>query len=99
GEAARTTEDARRYFDAYAVAIGAIGKEAAGRGVHEAGVSVKLSALHPRYEETQRERCLAELVPAVRRLAEKAREAGIGFTIDAEESERLDLSLDVFESL
>ncbi|MBX6367984.1 MAG: bifunctional proline dehydrogenase/L-glutamate gamma-semialdehyde dehydrogenase PutA [Rhodospirillales bacterium] len=100
GEAARTAADARRYFDAYAAAIGAIGKEAAGRGVHEApGVSVKLSALHPRYEEAQRERCLAELIPATRALAEKAREAGIGFTVDAEESERLDLSLDVFESL
>jgi RHH-type proline utilization regulon transcriptional repressor/proline dehydrogenase/delta 1-pyrroline-5-carboxylate dehydrogenase len=100
GEAARTQADARRYFEAYAAAIGAIGKEAAGRSVHEApGVSVKLSALHPRYEMAQREGCLPELIPATRALAEKARAAGIGFTIDAEESERLDLSLDVIEAL
>jgi RHH-type proline utilization regulon transcriptional repressor/proline dehydrogenase/delta 1-pyrroline-5-carboxylate dehydrogenase len=100
GEAARTEADARRYFDAYAAAIGAIGKEAAGRSVHEApGVSVKLSALHPRYEIAQRDRCLPALVPALRALAGQARAAGIGFTIDAEESERLDLSLDVVEAL
>jgi RHH-type proline utilization regulon transcriptional repressor/proline dehydrogenase/delta 1-pyrroline-5-carboxylate dehydrogenase len=100
GESARTTADARRYFDSYAAAIAAIGNSAAGRGVIEVpGISVKLSALHPRYEEAQREHDLRELLPALAALAAQAKAAGIGFTIDAEESERLDLSLDIIEGL
>jgi RHH-type proline utilization regulon transcriptional repressor/proline dehydrogenase/delta 1-pyrroline-5-carboxylate dehydrogenase len=100
GESARTTADARRYFDSYRAAIAAIGNSVAGRGVTEApGISVKLSALHPRYEEARRERDLRELLPALAALASQAKAAGIGFTIDAEESERLDLSLDIIEGL
>jgi RHH-type transcriptional regulator, proline utilization regulon repressor / proline dehydrogenase / delta 1-pyrroline-5-carboxylate dehydrogenase len=100
GESARTEADARRYFDSYAAAIAAIGKAVAGRSVIEApGISVKLSALHPRYEEAQRGRALGELLPAVAALAAQAKAVGIGFTIDAEESERLDLSLDIIEAL
>ncbi|HEX3498391.1 MAG TPA: bifunctional proline dehydrogenase/L-glutamate gamma-semialdehyde dehydrogenase PutA [Stellaceae bacterium] len=100
GESARTAADARRYFDSYAAAIAAIGNSVAGRSVIDApGISVKLSALHPRYEEGQRARSLGELLPAVAALAAKAKSAGIGFTIDAEESERLDLSLDIVEGL
>jgi RHH-type proline utilization regulon transcriptional repressor/proline dehydrogenase/delta 1-pyrroline-5-carboxylate dehydrogenase len=100
GESARSAADARRYFDSYGAAIAAIGNSVAGRGVIEApGISVKLSALHPRYEEAQRERVLRELLPAVAALAAQAKASGIGFTIDAEESERLDLSLDIIEGL
>jgi RHH-type proline utilization regulon transcriptional repressor/proline dehydrogenase/delta 1-pyrroline-5-carboxylate dehydrogenase len=100
GEAARTMADARRYFDSYAAAIAAIGQEAAGRPVDEApGISVKLSALHPRYELAQHDRVMRELLPAVATLARQAKAAGIGFTIDAEESERLDPSLDLIEAV
>ncbi|MGH7046161.1 MAG: bifunctional proline dehydrogenase/L-glutamate gamma-semialdehyde dehydrogenase PutA [Stellaceae bacterium] len=100
GEAAVTGADAGRYFDAYRAAIAVIGQVAAGRGVVEApGISVKLSALHPRYETAQRERVLAEMTPLLLALAAEARSAGIGLTIDAEEADRLDLSLDLFEAL
>ncbi|MBV9521275.1 MAG: bifunctional proline dehydrogenase/L-glutamate gamma-semialdehyde dehydrogenase PutA, partial [Alphaproteobacteria bacterium] len=100
GEAARTAADAQRYFESYAAAIAAIGKAAAGRAVIDApGISVKLSALHPRYEEAQRRRVIDELIPVIAALARRAKAVGIGFTIDAEESERLDLSLDVIEGL
>ena len=100
GEAARTAADAERYHTAYTAAIAAIGKAAGGRAVEEApGISVKLSALHPRYEIAQRERVMQELLPRLADLAGKARDAGIGFTIDAEEADRLDLSLDLIEAL
>jgi RHH-type proline utilization regulon transcriptional repressor/proline dehydrogenase/delta 1-pyrroline-5-carboxylate dehydrogenase len=100
GEAARTAADARRYFESYEAAISAIGAAVAGRDVFAApGISVKLSALHPRYEEVQRERVLEELPPILRTLAQHAKAQRIGFTIDAEESERLDLSLDLIEGL
>ena len=100
GEAAMTAADATRYADAYEHAIHAIGRAAAGRGaIAGPGISVKLSALHPRYSRTQRERVLAELVPQVTRLAALARGYGIGFNIDAEEADRLDLSLDILERL
>lgn len=100
GEAARTARDAERYFDAYAQAIEAVGAHAHGRSVFESpGVSVKLSALHPRYEFAQRERVLGELLPQVRALAEQAKAAGISFFIDAEESERLEPSLDILDAL
>jgi RHH-type transcriptional regulator, proline utilization regulon repressor / proline dehydrogenase / delta 1-pyrroline-5-carboxylate dehydrogenase len=100
GEAAHTAADAARYLAAYEDAIAAIGHAAAGRPVVEApGISVKLSALHPRYEMAQRERVLAEVGPRLLMLAGRARDAGIGFTIDAEEADRLDLSLDLVEGL
>jgi len=96
GEAAHTAADAKRYLDAYHGAIATIGKHSAGRGpIDSSGISVKLSALHPRYEFAQRGRALAELVPRLMALATHAREVDIGFTVDAEEADRLELSLDV----
>jgi RHH-type proline utilization regulon transcriptional repressor/proline dehydrogenase/delta 1-pyrroline-5-carboxylate dehydrogenase len=100
GEAARTAADAARYFEAYGHAIAAIGRSAGSRDIAEApGISVKLSALHPRYEMAQRDRVLRELSPRLLELACHARKAGIGFTIDAEEADRLELSLDLVEEL
>lgn len=100
GEGARTMEDARRYLAAYRQAIGAIGERARGGNPAEApGISVKLSALHPRYEPALRARALDELVPVVIELGELARQEGIGMTIDAEEAERLELSLEMFEKI
>jgi RHH-type proline utilization regulon transcriptional repressor/proline dehydrogenase/delta 1-pyrroline-5-carboxylate dehydrogenase len=100
GEAARTAADAQRYFESYEAAIAAIGATVAGRDIHAApGISVKLSALHPRYEEAQRGRVLRELTPVLTALALRAKGAGIGFTIDAEEAERLELSLDLVAAL
>ncbi len=100
GEAARTMADAERYRAAYRRAIAAIGRTAAGRPATEApGISVKLSALHPRYEMAQQGRVMRELLPALLALAGEARAAGIGFTIDAEEADRLELSLDLVEAL
>src|SRR5262249_18731075 len=96
GEAARTAADADRYFEAYAQAIAAIGAAAGGKGPLAApGISIKLSALHPRYEWAQRERVMRELVPRLVSLVESARKHDIGVTIDAEEADRLDLHLDV----
>jgi len=100
GEAAMTEADARRYFRAYAKAIDVISDHAGEPGVHDnPGISVKLSALHPRYETVQRERIMDELAPRLAALVEMARNANIGFTIDAEEADRLDLSLDVIEAV
>ena len=100
GEAAHTARDAERYFDAYVEAIAVLKPVAAGRGVVDApGISVKLTALHPRFEFAQRDRVLRELVPRLSELVALAREAGIGFTVDSEEASRLDLSLDVFEAV
>ncbi|MCP1336366.1 bifunctional proline dehydrogenase/L-glutamate gamma-semialdehyde dehydrogenase PutA [Futiania mangrovi] len=100
GEAARTDRDARRYFRAYADAISAISKAADARAPAQAnpGISVKLSALHPRYEYVQRARVMAELVPRLSALIEMARNANIGFNVDAEEADRLSLSLEVIEA-
>jgi RHH-type proline utilization regulon transcriptional repressor/proline dehydrogenase/delta 1-pyrroline-5-carboxylate dehydrogenase len=102
GEAALTMDDAARYFDAYRDAIDAIGA-AAGPGERSVfarpSISIKLSALHPRYEYPQRERVYAELVPALTALAARARMHRIGVTIDAEESDRLELSLEIFARL
>jgi RHH-type proline utilization regulon transcriptional repressor/proline dehydrogenase/delta 1-pyrroline-5-carboxylate dehydrogenase len=95
GEAARTFPDAERYFAAYEGAIRAVG-EVATRG-HS--ISVKLSALHPRYEVGQYERCVPSLIGQVEALALLAKQSGIGFTIDAEESERLEMSLDIIEAV
>ncbi|MFC3286122.1 bifunctional proline dehydrogenase/L-glutamate gamma-semialdehyde dehydrogenase PutA [Litchfieldella rifensis] len=99
GEAARTDADAVRYHEAYAKAIAAIAKQAKGDVRSSPGISVKLSALHPRYEYTHRDTVMAELVPRARELAQQAAKANIGFNIDAEEQDRLDLSLDVIEAL
>jgi RHH-type proline utilization regulon transcriptional repressor/proline dehydrogenase/delta 1-pyrroline-5-carboxylate dehydrogenase len=91
GEAARTFPDAHRYFQAYERAIHAVG-----RAAHEGhSISVKLSALHPRYEVAQYGRCVPALIEQVEALATLAQRYGIAFTIDAEESERLDMSLDI----
>jgi RHH-type transcriptional regulator, proline utilization regulon repressor / proline dehydrogenase / delta 1-pyrroline-5-carboxylate dehydrogenase len=101
GEGARTGEDANRYLESYRHAIGAIARRANGGDPVERndGISIKLSALHPRYEDAQRERVLAELVPRAWLLCELAARANVGLTIDAEEVDRLELSLDVFEAL
>ncbi len=100
GEAACTMADAERYYESYLLAIAAIGQHVSGTNpVESAGISVKLSALHPRYESEQQERVLTELLPRLKVLALEARKLNIGFTIDAEESERLEISLAVIESL
>jgi RHH-type proline utilization regulon transcriptional repressor/proline dehydrogenase/delta 1-pyrroline-5-carboxylate dehydrogenase len=100
GEAATTMEDAERYQRAYVEAIHAIGRSATGRSVHERpGISVKLSALHPRYVPLQRDRLANELVPRVKQLMLLCKRYGIGLSIDAEEADRLELSLDVVETL
>jgi len=98
GEAAFTAADAERYFTAYEQAIDAIAADAAKNSPFEnPGISIKLSALHPRYEYAQRERVLAELTPRVLALVERAARGNVGVTLDAEEADRLDLSLDIFE--
>ncbi len=99
GEGARTDADADRYFQAYRGAIETLGRQSAGGVYERSGISVKLSALEPRYALTQRPRVLARLVPRAMALAQAACRAGIGLTIDAEEADRLDLSLDVIEAL
>ncbi|GBG02986.1 bifunctional protein PutA [Azospira sp. I13] len=104
GEAALTEADAERYTQAYAEAIQAIGQEGAGNLGHGriqdgAGISIKLSALHPRYCLTQKARVMAELLPRLRRLLALARVYDMGVNIDAEESERLELSLDLLQAL
>lgn len=100
GEAATTQEDAQRYYASYEQAIHAIGKAAGGRGIYEGpGISIKLSALHPRYSRAQQERTMSELLPRVRALAVLARRYDIGLNIDAEEADRLELSLDLLEAL
>ncbi len=100
GEAARTSADAQRYFMAYTKAITALAERCAGRDVRDnPGISVKLSALHPRYEYSQRRRVLDELAPRVNSLALIAKNANMAFNIDAEEMNRLELSLDVIEQV
>jgi RHH-type transcriptional regulator, proline utilization regulon repressor / proline dehydrogenase / delta 1-pyrroline-5-carboxylate dehydrogenase len=100
GEGARTNSDAERYLKAYAHAIDAVGQAAEGKGPHASnGVSVKLSALHPRYEARQEARVMAELYPRMLQLAEAAKRWNIGLAIDAEEADRLVLSLRLFEKL
>jgi RHH-type proline utilization regulon transcriptional repressor/proline dehydrogenase/delta 1-pyrroline-5-carboxylate dehydrogenase len=100
GEAALTGPDAHRYFEAYAAAIGRLGAAARGTAPEAApSISVKLSALHPRYEYAQRERVLMELGPRLQELARAAAAAGIALTVDAEESERLELSLELIEGV
>ncbi|HEV7344684.1 MAG TPA: bifunctional proline dehydrogenase/L-glutamate gamma-semialdehyde dehydrogenase PutA [Devosia sp.] len=100
GEAARTSADAARYHDAYARAIAALARRCTAPSVRDnPGISVKLSALHPRYEFAQKSRVLVELVERTRQLALAARAANMGFNIDAEEADRLDLSLDVISEV
>ncbi|XOV80271.1 MAG: bifunctional proline dehydrogenase/L-glutamate gamma-semialdehyde dehydrogenase PutA [Aestuariibacter sp.] len=100
GEAARTMADADRYFESYMNAIHALGKAANGRGpIKSPGISVKLSAIHPRYEFTHKERVMAEIVPRLKSLAMAAKEYDIGFTVDAEEADRLDISMDIIETV
>ena len=108
GEGALTAKDAARYLEAYRKAIHAIGKHANPHRQGDAGspsadvfaapsISIKLSALHPRYEHAKRARVMKELAPGILELAQLARSYGIGFTIDAEEADRLELSLDLIE--
>ncbi|MCB1960133.1 MAG: bifunctional proline dehydrogenase/L-glutamate gamma-semialdehyde dehydrogenase PutA, partial [Rhodocyclaceae bacterium] len=100
GEAAMSADDATRYLAQYTRAIHAIGQRAGGRGVVDGdGISVKLSALHPRYLWSQRARVMAELLPRLRELCLLARDYDIGLNIDAEEADRLDLSLDLLDAL
>ena len=100
GEAARTMRDADRYYASYLEAIHALGKAAGNKGpIKSPGISVKLSALHPRFDAFQRNRVIDELVPRLMELAITAKAYDIGFTVDAEEANRLELSLDVIESV
>src|SRR5881394_2666895 len=98
GEAAVTAGQAEQYVQAYRRAIHAIGRAAQRRGNYEGpGISIKLSALHPRYSRAQLERVQAELYPRLRTLAVLARHYDIGLNIDAEEADRLEISLDLLE--
>jgi RHH-type transcriptional regulator, proline utilization regulon repressor / proline dehydrogenase / delta 1-pyrroline-5-carboxylate dehydrogenase len=100
GEGARTRHDAQRYLKSYQHAIDVIGAQAPGRPAHEvSSISIKLSALEPRYNLLQRERVMQRLVPPLKALAVQAAGLGIQLTIDAEEADRLDLSLDLIEAL
>lgn len=99
GEAAMTHEDAARYLAAYEGALARLAREAGAGVAGSPGISVKLSALHPKYDVFHAEAAHDALVPVLKRLAAKARDADIHFTIDAEEAERLELSLDIIETL
>ncbi|GAB4392741.1 MAG: bifunctional proline dehydrogenase/L-glutamate gamma-semialdehyde dehydrogenase PutA [Gammaproteobacteria bacterium] len=101
GEAARTEADAQAYLAAYRLAITEIGKAVDPQKTitQRAGISVKLSALHPRYELSHYEQVFPVMVERLLELAVQAKEAGIGFTVDAEESDRLDFSLDIMEAV
>lgn len=100
GEAALTEEDALRYLESYEHAIHAIGKAAKSRGIYEGpGISIKLSALHPRYSRTKIARVMDELYPRLLHLAVLAKQYDIGLNIDAEEADRLEISLQLLESL
>ncbi|CAB3778813.1 trifunctional transcriptional regulator/proline dehydrogenase/L-glutamate gamma-semialdehyde dehydrogenase [Pararobbsia alpina] len=100
GEAATTEADAQRYYASYEQAIHSIGKAAGGRGIYEGpGISIKLSALHARYSRAQQDRVMSEVLPRVRSLAVLARGYDIGLNIDAEEADRLEISLDLLEAL
>ncbi|MEO0399530.1 MAG: bifunctional proline dehydrogenase/L-glutamate gamma-semialdehyde dehydrogenase PutA [Pseudomonadota bacterium] len=100
GEAAMTAEDADSYFQSYKDAISAIAARADGDDIRRnPGISIKLSALHPRYDALQKDRVMTELVARTRTLVRAAKDAGVGLNIDAEEADRLDLSLDVIEAV
>lgn len=100
GEAARTEEDAKTYYQSYVTAIDAIGLTAkSGSPAQNPGISIKLSALHPRYEFSKYDEVMAEMPPMLLALAKQAKKYDIGLTVDAEEADRLDLSLDIFEKV
>jgi RHH-type transcriptional regulator, proline utilization regulon repressor / proline dehydrogenase / delta 1-pyrroline-5-carboxylate dehydrogenase len=100
GEGARTLADAERYLASYEHAIDVIGRQGVGRAPHErSSISIKLSALEPRYNLLQKDRVMERLLPKTLVLTRRAAAAGIQLTIDAEEADRLDLSLDVIEAL
>ena len=100
GEAAITADDAERYYREYESAIHAVGHSANGRGPYSGpGISIKLSALHPRFSRAQQGRVISELLPRVKELAALAKRYDIGLNIDAEEADRLELSLDLLEAL
>jgi len=100
GEGARTMRDADRYFASYLQAIEAIGNASKGKGPQQSpGISIKLSAIHPRYEFSNQQRVFDELIPRLKQLALAAKAYNIGFTIDAEEADRLDISLDIIEAV
>ncbi len=100
GEAALTDRDAQTFYAAYEDAIKRLAKRATHEDIRDnPGISIKLSALHPRYEVSQQERVMRELVPRVKELALLAKNASMGLNIDAEEADRLDLSLDVIEAV
>jgi RHH-type proline utilization regulon transcriptional repressor/proline dehydrogenase/delta 1-pyrroline-5-carboxylate dehydrogenase len=100
GEAALTELDAQHYYASYEAAIHAIGKASNGRGIKDGpGISIKLSALHPRYSRAQYARVMTELLPRVRQLVLLAKDYNIGINIDAEEADRLEISLDLLEAL
>ena len=100
GEGARTMDDANRYFDSYMKAINAIGVAAKNKGPEKSpGISIKLSAIHPRYEFSHRDRVINEIIPRLKELALAAKSYDIGFTVDAEEADRLDISLDIIEAV
>jgi RHH-type proline utilization regulon transcriptional repressor/proline dehydrogenase/delta 1-pyrroline-5-carboxylate dehydrogenase len=99
GEAAKTFEDADRYAEAYRGALDRIAKEARDGFRKSPGISVKLTALHPRFEYTHRDEAIEAVIPVVRELALRASKADVHFTIDAEEADRLELQMDVFEAL
>ncbi len=99
GEAARTHDDATRYFQAYSQAIEKIANVSGEDVATKPGISIKLSALHPRYEYCQHDAVMTELLPRVQTLVDMAAKADIGLNIDAEEADRLDLSLDIIASL
>lgn len=100
GEAALTEQDAAKYLQSYEDAIHAIGKASNGRGIVDGpGISVKLSALHPRYSRAQHARVMSELLPRLTKLVHLAKHYNIGINIDAEEADRLEISLDLMEAM
>jgi len=100
GEAAKTKADAELYFQSYIKAINEIGEHSNNQGpIKSSGISIKLSALHPRYEFAKKARMLNELAPKLLELAKAAKRHNIGLTVDAEESERLEISLDIIEKV
>jgi len=99
GEAARTAADAERYMQSYLMAIEAIGKKSKGNPILSSGISIKLSALYPRYEFSHHDAAVQALVPKLRQLTQRAKEYNISLTVDAEEADRLDLSLDIIEAV
>lgn len=100
GEAARTDADAKAYYDSYVTAIDAIGQSATGASPQvNPGISIKLSALHPRYEFNKHDLVMQEVVPLLLTLAQQAKKYNINLTVDAEEADRLDLSLDIYEKV